>query len=678
MKFFYLHIKIKSTFKFHTNPFTPTNMKLTYFYFLILLIFSHSGIAQNDDSDRIRFCENILSKTTLVEKDFRQLDSVLFQINYYQSSTPIDLYHSAILKANQSQELKKYAGIFEVKLSDMYWEFENLDSSSFYINKAASEFELWNEELEYARTANIIRMLKVSESDYVAAYDVCFKALEVFQKYGDIAGTGISYRDIGSIMIHEKKYNDALDYCTKSMKALESIDYWYELNFTYQRIAIIHRNLGDFEKAHFFLQKAIDACYKLKGFRINQGVAKLYWTRGYIYEEEGKYNQAVASLDSSFFFAKQVNLSSIDRWVFDSKGRIYLKQKKYKEALAEFNQELDIINSNELNLKTVDYYNPVFSSLSEVYAGLEQYEKAYRFTKKVSLAKDSIFKVESEKQILEMQTKYETVQKEDRIQNLEADKKVQQQFLIFGVILLVTISAMLILLFRNNRYRSRVNQTLRTQKKEIELKNEQNELLLKEIHHRVKNNLQTVSSLLSLQSESIIDKGAYDAVQESKNRVASMALIHQKLYQGENLAAIEMRDYFETIGKAIIDSFGEKAENISLKVKMKDIELDVDTAVPVGLITNELITNSIKHAFPNQRKGQILITLVEEENGLLKLNITDDGLGSANGSAVKKEKGFGGLLIQLLTTQLGGKLEKSTVAGTSTIIQFPLQEKSVA
>lgn len=132
------------------------------------------------------------------------------------------------------------------------------------------------------------------------------------------------------------------------------------------------------------------------------------------------------------------------------------------------------------------------------------------------------------------------------------------------------------------------------------------------------------------------------------------------------------------VGKAIIDSFGEKAENISLRVEMQNVELDVDTAVPIGLITNELITNSIKHAFPNMRKGQILITLAQEKNGLLKLNIADNGQPTNNESAVIKEKGFGTLLIQLLTTQLGGKLEKSTEAGTSTIIQFPLQEKSVA
>jgi two-component sensor histidine kinase/tetratricopeptide (TPR) repeat protein len=652
-------------------------MKVTYNCVFILLILSHLGFAQNDDSIRIHYCENILSKTTLIEEDFQKLDSVLFQINYYQSSTPIELYHRAIHKANQSDGLKKYAGIFEVKLSDLYWEYENLDSSTYYIERAVSRFELLDEELEYARTANVRRQLKVSDSDFLSAYDVCFEALEIFQKYGDIAGTGIAYRDIGSIMINEEKYSDALVYCSKSVEALESIDYWYELNFSYQRMAIIYRNLGDFEKSHSFIQKAIDACYRLEGFRVNQGISKLYWTRGYIYEAENKFDQAIAYIDSAYYLAKQVDLS-FDRWIFDSKGRIYLKQQKYQEALTEFNQELDVLNSNEEGKRSYDFYNPIFSNLSEAYAGLGQYEQAYILTKKMAVAKDSTFKLESEKQISELQTKYETVKKEARILSLEADKIVQRQFLIIVIILLTTFAGMMILLFRNNRYRSRANQTLQVQKKEIELKNEQNELLLKEIHHRVKNNLQTVSSLLSLQSESISDPSAFDAVQESKNRVASMALIHQKLYQGENLAAVEMRDYFETIGKAIIDSFGERAKNISFEVNMSEIELDVDTAVPVGLITNELITNSIKHAFPNKQKGQILITFAQEENGLLKLTIADNGQPTNTEEIVNKNKGFGTLLIQLLTTQLGGKLEKSNEAGTSTMIQFPPQEKSVA
>ena len=310
-------------------------MKVTCNCIFILLIFSNLGLAQSDDSNRIQYCNNILTKTTLGEEDFQKLDSVLFQINYYQSNAPIALYHRSIQKANQSNGLKKYAGIFEVKLADLYWEYNNLDSSAYYINEAARRFELLNEELEYARTANVRRQLKVADSDFVSAFDVCFKALEIFQKYEDIAGLGITYRDIGSIMIHEKKYTEALDYCSKSIEALESIDYWYELNFSYQRMAIIYRNLGDFEKAHSFIQKAIDACYRLEGFRVNQGASKLYWTRGYIYEAESKFDQAIVYLDSAYHLAKQVDFS-LDRWIFDSKGRIYLKQQKYQEALTAF------------------------------------------------------------------------------------------------------------------------------------------------------------------------------------------------------------------------------------------------------------------------------------------------------------------------------------------------------
>lgn len=160
-----------------------------------------------------------------------------------------------------------------------------------------------------------------NEGDFLAAHEISFDALHVFEKYGDKMGIGIANRDIASIMIHEKKYQEALAYCTKSIATLESIDYWYELVFSYQRMAIIYRNLGDFQKALSFLQKGIAACYQLEGFRVYQAVAKLYWTRGYIYEAAGKYDQAITCLDSSVYFAHQINLS-FDRWVYDSKGRI--------------------------------------------------------------------------------------------------------------------------------------------------------------------------------------------------------------------------------------------------------------------------------------------------------------------------------------------------------------------
>ena len=152
-----------------------------------------------------------------------------------------------------------------------------------------------------------------------------------------------------------------------------------------------------------------------------------------------------------------------------------------------------------------------------------------------------------------------------------------------------------------------------------------------------------------------------------------MALIHQKLYQGENLAAIEMRDYFETIGTTIINSFGAKAQGVELEVKMPEIELDVDTAIPIGLITNELITNSLKYAFQEKEDGKIFISMKKEGDNLIQLKITDNGIHQSSSS--EGGTGFGTMLINLLTRQLGGELEQSTEQGTATIIKFPLNMK---
>ena len=323
--------------------------------------------------------------------------------------------------------------------------------------------------------------------------------------------------------------------------------------------------------------------------------------------------------------------------------------------------------------------------LADCYEQTGNYPKALKHQKIAVQLRDTLNEERYKNLESELIQKYESEQKDEQIslQTATIQQQKQVQYLSFGIGgLLALLLGGLFLTYRNNRQKSRqlqaLNNDLGATNLQLQQLNAQNELLLKEIHHRVKNNLQTISSLLSLQSESISNKSAFDAIQESKNRVSSMALLHQKLYQGENLAAIEMRDYFETIGKTIIDSFGEKAENVALKIDMSELELDVDTAVPIGLITNELITNSLKYAFPNKQKGQISITLTSEENGLLKLNIADNGQATQKEASSKKSKGFGTLLIQLLTTQLGGKLETSTAAGTSTIIQFPLQQKSVA
>ncbi|SEQ39585.1 histidine kinase dimerization/phosphoacceptor domain -containing protein [Neolewinella agarilytica] len=213
---------------------------------------------------------------------------------------------------------------------------------------------------------------------------------------------------------------------------------------------------------------------------------------------------------------------------------------------------------------------------------------------------------------------------------------------------------------------------IKQQRDEIQKKSDQNELLLKEIHHRVKNNLEVVSSLLELQSAGLTDSEARDAMQAGQSRVQSMGLLHQKLYQGENLAAIEMKGYFGELASSLLESF-EAEEKLKVKVDMAPLELDVDTAVPLGLIINELLTNTIKYAYTEQGEGAaagaVEVKLSKETKKTYRLTVKDNGKGK-DFAAGATGTGFGSRLVNLLTRQLGGTLTEENDGGLKTEVLF--------
>lgn len=194
----------------------------------------------------------------------------------------------------------------------------------------------------------------------------------------------------------------------------------------------------------------------------------------------------------------------------------------------------------------------------------------------------------------------------------------------------------------------------------IEQKNKENELLLGEIHHRVKNNLQVISSLLSLQERSIDDVATKSAIAEGKERVKSMGLIHKMLYQNDNYSGVEMDNYGRELIKGLIDSFGIKATDIDVNLNFSRLKLDVDTAIPVGLIINELVINTLKYAFEKTNSPTINVSLIKQAENLI-LEVSDNGTGKV--SDLENSKSFGMKLINSLAKQLGGKLVISDESG---------------
>jgi PAS domain S-box-containing protein len=197
------------------------------------------------------------------------------------------------------------------------------------------------------------------------------------------------------------------------------------------------------------------------------------------------------------------------------------------------------------------------------------------------------------------------------------------------------------------------------------------EVLLREVHHRVKNNLQVISSLLNMQLERIPEADARRALIDSQNRIQSMALVHQQLYQSKDLARIDLLDYIQILVGRIATTYGLRPEQVATEVRGERLLVDIDRAIPSGLIVNELVTNAMTHGFPDGRSGKVVVDLSYTPSGA-RITVCDDGVGLPGAIKIDELKTFGLKIAEILTRQLAGTLTFSMTDGTCAALAFPL------
>jgi two-component system, sensor histidine kinase PdtaS len=196
------------------------------------------------------------------------------------------------------------------------------------------------------------------------------------------------------------------------------------------------------------------------------------------------------------------------------------------------------------------------------------------------------------------------------------------------------------------------------------------EALLKEIHHRVKNNLQVISSLLHMQAMATTDDLAQNILRESQTRVKSMALVHERLYQSADFSGIDFVDYLPTMARELLRAYGRR--DIQLSVDVEPIHLWIDTAIPLGLIASELVSNSLKHAFPERRRGEITIELHKVSDNEAQLVVSDNGAGFPSATDLHAIRSMGMTLVLGLTKQIDGSIVLDQRASTRLVVTFPL------
>ncbi|MEO6837721.1 MAG: tetratricopeptide repeat protein [Ginsengibacter sp.] len=533
----------------------------------------------------------------------------------------------------------------------------HLDSAMNFFNKAMAGYISIGNKRGQATTDFKIAWVykKKGEVDKALAADL--KASHLMEALDDKKGMAKAYENISDDLIQQERLKEAMDYAQQAIDIVEKNNLTTELyyaNFNAGNVAIASKK---FRESLDYYNKALQIVKDQNLGPINE--ADISNSRGNAFKKLGRYTEAIHYYKKSLSIGKESNYPMAVSASTANLGEVNMLMGNYKEALK---YQLETI---ELQEKDSDLSNITenYLHVSNTYEHLGDYKSALAFHKKALVIRDSISSVKSDQAMSEMLTQYETKKKEATISSQQKEISEQKKIQWMGVGIVILLAGLLSFSFISYRNRSRSNGLLAA-------KNAENELLLKEIHHRVKNNLEVVSSLLALQSAQIDDPNTKEAMLEGQNRVHSIGIVHQKLYQGKNLGAIEMKDYFLNLSESILDSFGAD-QRIKIELAMEKLDVDIDTAVPLGLIVNELLTNTLKYAFPKGQNGNVLIKLERKSNGVLHLQVSDNGIGK---SGVTQGTGFGGQLISLLTRQLGGKMREENKNGTSVYFDFKLDK----
>lgn len=622
----------------------------------------------------------------------------LFSITSVKAQQGIDSLKT--LLSNSLDPSKKAYVLDELSYQ---WFYENLDSSLFYGSKAYKEFSklddpkglsqaatsvavayhylnIWDSAEHYYKEALSIReainstriasslnnlgVVFMDQEDYEEAIKYYIKAMEVRQLSNDTIGVALTKVNLGLIFKKQGIYDKALTYYKDAIETLEAFDQQKHLEVALLNMGAIYNTLKEYDTAATYNIKLRN----LAGQRSSQrNLAKSFVNLANSY-------QGLGLLDSSLYYAqKGLEFFELQNDTLNmanallSIAQSHMEGRNYKSAIIN-SKRLELLNKTD-GSKEIAIENQLI--LAKAYAALSDYENAYTKLENAFYLKDSFLTTSLNETISGLTVKYETEQKEREISQLKitnqeaiiAEQKAanERNILIFFAGILILGATLLFLLLRT---KSKSNAII------VKSLGEK-ETLLKEIHHRVKNNLQIISSLLSLQSRFIEDKDAKALVNEGQNRVKSMALIHQKLYQKDNLMGVEALDYIQNLTNTLQAAYGTDSTKVKVNYDVENLILDVDTMIPIGLILNELISNSFKHAFPTG-EGTMHIIFKEIENKLI-LTVKDNGVGSTKD--FNESDSFGMRMIKSLSRKLEATVNYNFNKGTEaslTIMNYKL------
>jgi len=655
-----------------------------YSFLLIFALFVYTTVNAQSLSGEEQAYQNQFEK--ILDSDrpnaikFQYLLDNLNNLNSRVSKLPIAYAKKGIALAQQ-KKAPKWSGLLSVELGWMYQGINKTKLAETAYKNAIDIFKKANLLSEKAKAHGKLSLLygQILRSDQ--ALEQAKASADISESIGDEKGLAYAYYAMVYNFINSGKDQQALEYIDKSIQLYQKHGEKYRMAVVMQNKVTCHVHLGNYDKALAAANELIQTINKQDGVK-NEATDTYYlgqalFSRAKVYMQLGQYDKALLDNDSLQVLLGNNGTALVDAVYIFQKAKILHYTKRYKES-----KDLCLSLLKHSTVEAERFLGYTYELLSKNYVELNQYKAAYKYHLEFEKYEETEIVNASKLRMEEIIAKTE-LEKNTAIIKAQKQALLQQrrtQWLAIGLAFI--LSLLFLQTYRNAKARKQNNEALRSSNSQLgesnallAEKNKENELLLKEIHHRVKNNLEIVSSLLELQADRLTDATTQGILKDSQNRVQSMGIIHQKLYLAGNLNSVEMLDYFKNLSESILETFNAW-DKIEIVLDMDKTELDVEVAIPIGLIVNELVTNAWKYAFPSaifkNKKGEITIGLTQLDAQHLQLTVSDNGIGKKTDSPIQGT-GFGSQLVSLLTLQLNGKMTEKQADGTVFIFDFNIK-----
>ncbi len=502
-------------------------------------------------------------------------------------------------------------------------------------------------------------------SHYEQAMANALATLKIAERLQLLKSMAALYALMGNLHKEKQNYAMAFTAADKGMAAALALRDTGEIIYQKRLKAMFTQGYGSLYGDETIRAKSL--ALHLEGLQLAESSAKYERERIAYYSNISQYYVYAKAYDKTIYYgekgialAKKYNqLRSITysgNWV----GMAWFMKGARSKGLQYLQQAVDITHDLKWPFREMEIYD----TYSEVYNWVGDYKQALKYYTRHKVMQDSIKLLDNVQQIGKLEVEYQSKKKDDAIASLNiinTAKTTQVKWMWFSLVLM----ALLLIIF------GWLYRTIRTKNRQIQDQSQKLTLLMRELHHRVKNNLQIVTNLLSLQASRLTDPESIQTIKIGQQRIEAMALIHRSLYEGSNLKSVNMQSYVADLVESIKQTFGVDAERVTTRLDVEVKELDVDIAMPLGLLINEWVTNAFKHAWQQVPQPLLDMSIKSGEKELI-LEIKDNGPGIPDSLWQKPQRSFGLKLVKVLVKQLDAVANLSSAKGAVFTVHIPL------